>query len=44
MVFDWQSSLLEVGLILLAYYPITRARAEETQRILNERRNPVEAA
>ncbi len=33
-----QASVVVVGLILLAFYPISRARAEETQRVLAQRR------
>lgn len=33
-----QSSVVLIGLLLVSLYPITKARAEETQRILSERR------
>jgi glycoside/pentoside/hexuronide:cation symporter, GPH family len=34
-----QSSVVLIGLLLVSLYPITKARAEETQRILAERRH-----
>jgi len=39
-----QTAVVVAGLVLISFYPISRARAEETQRILRARREGGEAA